>query len=589
MSTTSRRGRAAFSAAALWAVVFQTAVFSEAVFWEAVYWETSAKAGDVPAVSLRDELDAAALTALIDRELAARWEAEGIDPAPPADDAEFLRRVSLDIVGKIPRVSDVRAFLDDHGPDKRRRLVEQLLESGTHAAHFANAWRELLLPGANNNLETRGLAPPFEAWLKIRFSTDTPYDRWVTELLTSAAAAQADGNPLATRASVPSPSAFYQFNERKPESLAANTSRVFLGTQVQCAQCHDHPFARWKQQQFWAMAAFFGAAAPVDNAAQNEAVEVEEGRTTEAPAASPAPASPATDTPATGTPATGPAAGLSIKIPETDTIVEAKFLDGSSPTWRPGDDPRLELTRWIVSRDNPYFARAAVNRIWEHFFGRGLVDPVDDMDEKNPPSHPELFAELARQFVYHGYDSKYLIRAITSSRAYQLTSRTDSGGSDDPQNFARMPLRRMTPEQLYDSLAEATGHRDTAPRQQGAVFGVETGRAAFQAKFADASARRSEAQTSILQALSLMNGTFVADATSLERSETLAAIVELEFLDTPARIEALFMASLNRPCEPGEAERFATYVDAAGPDGKNAALADVFWALLNSAEFIMNH
>ncbi|HUY31515.1 MAG TPA: DUF1549 and DUF1553 domain-containing protein [Pirellulales bacterium] len=538
----------------------------------AVLWVGTAKAGDVPGISLRRELDAAALAALIDRDLAGRWDAEGIVPARPADDAEFLRRVSLDIVGKIPSVSEVRAFLDDRGPEKRRRLVERLLDRGAYATHFANAWRELLLPGANNNLETRGLAPPFEAWLKIRFSADTPYDRWVTELLTPVAMTEADANPPARRSTVASPLAFYQFNERKPENLAANTSRVFLGTQVQCAQCHDHPLARWKRREFWALAAFFGSAAPAETRGSSTADEAGENGKTQTPAGPSA-----------------PVPGLSIKIPDTEMVVEAKFLDGSSPAWRPGDDPRRELTRWITSRGNPYFARAAVNRIWEHFFGRGLVDPVDDMDESNPPSHPELFDEVARQFVDHGYDFKYLIRAITSSRAYQLTSRTDFGGTDDPSAFARMPLRRMTPEQLYDSLVEATGFRDTTPRQQGAVFGVETGRAAFQAKFADQSARRSEAQTSILQALALMNGTFVADATDLQRGGTLAAVADAPFLDTPARIEALFMASLNRPSEPAEAEQFLAYVQQAGPDGEKAALADVFWALLNSAEFIMNH
>jgi hypothetical protein len=546
MSTTCKRKWAALSA------VFSAAVFSAAV----------AKAGDVAGAPLGRDLDAAALTAVIDRELGKRWEAEGIIAAPPATDAEFLRRVSLDIVGKIPSVFEVREFLGDRSPDKRRRLVEQLLERGSYATHFANVWRDLLLPGANGNLETRGLAPPFEAWLKIRFSADTPYDRWVTELLTPAVTAEADVNPLARRATGPSPLAFYQFNERKAENLAASTSRVFLGTQVQCAQCHDHPFARWKRQEFWALAAFFAAAAPAGTPGPSAAEEaIETGA---------------------ASPAIGPAAGLSIKIPDTEMVVAAKFLDGSSPAWRAGDDPRLELTRWITSRDNPYFARAAVNRIWDHFFGRGLVDPVDDMDERNPPSHPELLAELARQFSQHGYDFKYLIRAITSSRAYQLTSRTDSGGPDDPQSFARMPLRRMTPEQLYDSLVEATGFHDTTPRQQGAVFGVETGRAAFQAKFADTSARRSEAQTSILQALAMMNGTFVADATSLDRSSTLAAVVDVPFLDTTERIEALFLASVNRPSEPAEASQFVAYVHEAGPDGEKAALADVFWALLTA-------
>ncbi|HEV3022476.1 MAG TPA: DUF1549 domain-containing protein, partial [Pirellulales bacterium] len=188
-------------------------------------------AGDLTPAAAHRELDAAALTALIDRELARRWEAEGIVPAPLADDAEFLRRVSLDVVGKIPSVTEVRAFLDDRSPVKRQRLIEALLDRGSYATHFANTWRDIILPGANTNLETRALAPPFEAWLRIRFSVDTPYDQLVTELLTPAATADADANPFVRRPTVPSPLAFYQVNERKPENLAANTARIFLGTQ----------------------------------------------------------------------------------------------------------------------------------------------------------------------------------------------------------------------------------------------------------------------------------------------------------------------------------------------------------------------
>jgi hypothetical protein len=528
-------------------------------------------AAEEPRAAADGKLDAAALTALIDREIERRWQADGAAAAPRADDAEFLRRVTLDIVGKIPSVTEVRAFLDDRSPEKRRRLVEELLDRGAFATHFANTWRDIILPGANTNLETRALAPPFDAWLRIRFSVDTPYDRLVTELLTPAAMNEADPNPFVRRASVPSPLAFYQVNERKPENLAANAARIFLGTQVQCAQCHDHPFTHWKRNEFWAFAAFFGGAALPADAANEAGGE----KAVEAPAA---------------------VAGLSIKVPESDMVVEAKFLDGTPSAWKPGDDARLELARWITRRDNPYFARATVNRIWEHFFGRGLVDPADDLDARNPPSHPQLFAELARQFVEHGYDFKYLIRAITASRAYQLTSRTDSNASsngdsaDDPQLFARMSLRRMTPEQLYDSLVEATGFRDNTPRQQAAVFGVETARAAFQAKFADQSARRGEAQTSILQALALMNGSLVGDATSLDRSERLAGVAAMDdFLDARQRIEALFLATLNRSPELAEAELFGAHLEQAGPEGERAALADVFWALLNSAEFIMNH
>ena len=209
------------------------------------------------------DLSPDALAARIDQALAAGWKAEGVVPAPPADDAEFLRRASLDILGKIPAASEVRAFLRDQTPNKRRRLIYGLLARGGFANHFANTWRELLLPGANTNAQTRALAPPLEAWLRLRFAENAPYDRLVSELLTPAALPGAQPGAAPAAASAPSPLAFFQVNEYKPENLAANTSRLFLGTQVQCAQCHDHPFARWKREEFWSLAAFFSGSSVV--------------------------------------------------------------------------------------------------------------------------------------------------------------------------------------------------------------------------------------------------------------------------------------------------------------------------------------
>ena len=412
------------------------------------------EAAEATTPTASDDLDSVQLSARIDAALAAGCGAEQVTPAPPADDAEFLRRASLDIIGKIPAVSEVRAFLSDRSPDKRRRLVEQLLARGGFANHFANMWRELLLPGANTSAETRALAPPLEAWLRLRFAEETSYDRLVLELLTPAAMAPMQAGMAQPTSAAPSPLAFFQVNEYKPENLAANASRIFLGTQVQCAQCHDHPFARWKQQQFWALAAFFGGSSVVAQA--------------QLPVDSNADESTAQQTATIGN-ADGK---LTIKIPETDLVAEARFLDGTAPKFRAGEDPRLPLARWMTSRDNPYFARAAVNRLWEHFLGRGFVDPVDDLDEANPASHPELFDEIARQFAYHDYDIKYLIRAITSTRAYQLSSQA-GGGNDEARLFAHMPLRRMSPEQLYDSLVQATGFRDATSQAQANVLVIE--------------------------------------------------------------------------------------------------------------------
>lgn len=522
---------------------------------------TGAAAADATSIAgeLQAPLDPERLAARIDLSLRAAREAAGVQSAPPATDAEFLRRVFLGIVGKIPTVAEAREFLDDESPDKRRRLVEDLLDRAAYATHFANTWRELILPGANGNPESRGLVPPFEGWLRLRFAANTPYDELAAEILTAVQQPAAmNAAPFAANDNAPlSPLAFYQVNEQKPENLAANTARVFLGLQVQCAQCHDHPFADWKQTQFWQLAAFFGGAAG-DAAA--------------------------------GTMPSDDPAQRTIAIPELDVVVEASFLDGSRPDWRPGDGRRTALARWITGPENPFFARAAVNRVWEMYFGHGFVEPVDDLDPANPASHAELFDEVAAQFVLHDYDLKYLVRAIAATEAYQVSSRTKETGESDPRLFARMPLRQMTPEQLFDSLVQATGYRERIAEDQSLnPFAEDSVRGQFQSRFRQAQ-RRTEAATSILQALALMNGAFVADATSLQESETLAAVAEMPLLGAETRVETLFLATLTRRPTPEEAAEFTSYVESGGATGDaRAALADVFWALLNGAEFVLDH
>lgn len=523
--------------------------------------DTCVKPATTTAASSADSepLSPEELAARIDQALEADWQQAGIAPAERTSDAEFMRRVYLDITGKIPPVAEARAFLDETRSDKRRRLVEDLLSRGSYAAHFANIWRELLLPGANSNPETRGFAPAFEAWLKVRFAANVPYDSLVSEVLTARLTAPAQ--PVLNRRTTlaPGPAAFFQVNQNKPESLAANATRIFLGVQVQCAQCHDHPFSHWRRHEFWGLAAFFGGL-----------------QTMAAPDDADAPPEPRL-----------PVGPLSIQIPETDQVVEARFLDGSAPQMRPGEDARLTLSRWLTSRDNPFFAKAAVNRMMDIFFGHAFVDPVDDLDERHPPSHPELFAEMARQFAVHHYDLKYLVRAITATRAYQLSSRTEGGSHDEIDRFARMPLKRLSAEQIYDCLVEATAFRDVAPQQPQNPFSDDSMRGRFLARFADESARRSEAQTTILQALSLMNGSFTGVATSIDRGQLISAVVDLPFLDLADRLETLYLATLSRRPEAAEATRLLDYVHQA-PREKEA-FADIYWALLNSAEFVFNH
>jgi len=454
---------------------------------------------------------------------------------------------------------DVRDFLEDPNPNKRQELVERLLESPNYVNNFTNVWRALLLPQVNNQ-QVQFLIPSLEAWLHPRIKENVAYDKMVREILT--APVSANTQQMRRRASNkrpdPTPTAFYQANELKPENLAASTSRLFLGVKLECAQCHNHPRANWTRKQFWEYAAFFSGIQPQGQGNMMAASEMSERR--------------------------------ALKIPGTETEVQARFLDGSEPNWESGTRTRAALASWVTAVDNPFFSRSAANRLWAHFFGIGLIEPVDEESEENPPSHPELLNELARQLIAHEFDLKYLIRAITSSQTYQRSSTVTDPSQNEPRLFSRMAVKGLTPEQLFDSLALATGYgEEGVPNPRVDTLGLNSPRAAFLAKFSSQE-KRTEVQTSILQALALMNGQFVGDATSLERSRTLAAVADSPFFETPGRIEALFLATLSRKPSAEELAPLVKYVSEGGSkNDQKAALADVFWVLLNSAEFMLNH
>jgi hypothetical protein len=523
-----------------------------------------ARAGDPP-TKPSPALSAEQLADRIDELLEAKWREKEISPAPLADDAEFLRRLSLDVGGRIPAVQDVRLFLADKSPDKRRKAVEELLKSPLYSTHFAAVWRALMVPDSNNPF-LQGAGPQLEAWLKNRLRENAHYDRMVREIITAPVLGNGGmGRPAPGRAAAgePTPLPFYQAQEMKPENLAAATSRLFLGVKLECAQCHNHPFAKWKRDQFWEYAAFFAGiqSPPGQNGfvmAVNDRANLRE-----------------------------------IKVSGTDKVVQARFLDKSEPKWDDKVGTRQTLADWVTSPENPFFARAAANRLWAHFLGLGIVDPVDEESDENRPSHPELLDELARQFVLHSFDMKYLIRAITYSKAYQRSSSWDSADAPDPRLFARMSIKGLTAEQLYDSIVEATRYKEQAPINDPRVpvFGQPAGaRAEFVSRFSNHSDKRTEFQTSILQALALMNGKFVSDATSVQNSVTLAGVIDAPWMKTPDKIEALYLSALSRKPRPEELERLVKYVDRGGPGGdKDKALADVFWVLLNSSEFILNH
>jgi hypothetical protein len=502
--------------------------------------------------------DALALAGRIDQAIAERWASAQAKAAPLANDAEFLRRVYLDVAGRIPSVAEARAFLNDPAPDKRQRLVELLLDGPAYVNHFASVWRGLLLPEAAANFQLQYyLAPTFEAWVRKQFANNTPYDKMVRELLTAPVGSEQGRffDPYGQQGE-PMPTAFFLAKESKPENLAASTARLFLGVRLECAQCHNHPFAKWTRTQFWEYASFF-ASLKGENMGFFNPVRENPQR-------------------------------LVLEIPGTTQAAQPAFLDGQEPDLKYRVPARTTLAEWMTAPDNPYFAGALVNRMWAHFFGPGIVDPTDDMGAGNSPSHPELLDELAREFVAHQFDLKFLIRALTASKTYQLTSTTTDATQDNPRLFVRMPVKGLSGEQLFDSIAQATGYRRD-PNEGRAFFGNPTPRSEFVAKFASQD-QRTETQTSILQALSLMNGKFVADATSLDRSTTLAAVIEAPFLEPAQKIETLYLATLSRKPRADEMDRLLKYFEDGGPkNDPKTALTDIFWVLLNSSEFILNH
>ncbi|HEX5500282.1 MAG TPA: DUF1549 and DUF1553 domain-containing protein, partial [Thermomicrobiales bacterium] len=413
-----------------------------------------------------------------------RLQQAAIEPAPPATDAEFLRRAYLDLNGVIPSAAEVAAFLADTRSDKRAKLIDRLLDNPRFGTHLAQVWTKMLLP-ADALTDRADQVAGFTAWLRRRFAEGIRYDNIVADLLTTTGSSERGGAAL-----------FYTASGVKAEALAASTSRIFLGVQIQCAQCHNHPFDRWRQEDFWGYAAFFA-------------------RLQQAPGARP-PVVELVD-----------AVAGEVRLPESDTVVSPKFLGGEACEESADANRRRQLAMWIVSRDNPYFSRVAVNRVWAHLFGRGLVHPADDFSENNPASHPEALEALAAYFIETGYDLKSIFRALAGTRAYRRSSRTVSESDlSPPELFGRMQIKVLTPEQLYDCLSLATRRFEAEPPPMpGAVPQMQgSTRRQFIARFNRSATEATEFEAGIPQVLSLMNGALTTEVTDPDRSGILLAL-----------------------------------------------------------------
>ncbi len=491
----------------------------------------------------------AKMVARIDDLIEARLAAEKISPARRSSDGEFFRRVHLDLVGTLPRVADVRAFLASTDENKRHQVIDALVGSPLYATHQANQWRALMIPGGINLEEAQSVVG-VQNWLRSRMAENLRYDNLVSELL------------VATSGDDQGPALYYTSLQLAPEKLAASTARIFLGIQMECAECHDHPFDTWKQTDFWGYAAFFAQLRrpevdmPVAVQRQ-ELVDVESGE---------------------------------VKLPNSETVVPPKFPGGSAPADDELGTRRMKLAIWMASRDNPYLARAATNRVWAQLFGRGLVEPADDLSPRNPPSHPELMDELTHYFVESGFDLAELFRTITRTRAYQRSSQWELPG-DPPADelLARMNVRQLSAEQLFDAMSRVISRRNngTNPFTGGTSELLDPQRMAFVAKMKSVGKNALEYESGVLQALTMMNGVDTQLVTG--NDSPLLRGIELPLLADEARLDTIFLATLCR--EPSEEERaeYLKIVSQTSPSDRRQAWSDVLWSLMNSAEFTLNH
>ncbi len=487
----------------------------------------------------------------------------GIPPSDLADDGTFVRRVTLDITGRLPTAAEMKDFLASKDANKRSALIDRLLDSPEYAEFFANKWSGLLRNQRTQPNFARG-SYLFYSWIRDSIADNKPYDQFVREVV--AASGDLDQNP---------PVAWYrQVKEMKQQM--EDVAQLFLGTRMQCAQCHHHPFEKWSQQDYYGFAAFFSNVSRKPSTFAGEEMIFNKR---------------------------GVAQTTNIR---TKLAVTPTSLGAAALKLKPEQDPRQALAEWMSAKDNPFFAHTLVNRYWKHFFNRGLVEPEDDMRETNPPVNPELLSALAADFVKGGYDMKQLIRTITNSTTYQLSAIPNAHNAKDRQNFSRYYPKRLNAEVLYDSVntlldvetnfaGQAPGTRAVALPDNSynqstyflSVFGRPDSSSACECE------RTQEA--SLAQSLHLLNAAEIQ--TQLSRGNGRADMLTKDTRPDDDKITDLYHIALSREPNADEVKFAHTHLDKKTANktgdeafkGKKEAYEDILWALLNTKEFLFNH
>jgi hypothetical protein len=480
----------------------------------------------------------------------AKLQTLGLTPSKSIDDAKFLRRVHLDIIGRLPTPLETRTFLADSSTEKRHRLIDSLLERPEYADHWAAKWADLLRP----NPYRVGIKAVmnYDQWVRDAFRKNKPYDHFVRELITAQGSTWQNGATVLFR------------DRRDPPEITTLVTQLFLGIRLECAKCHHHPFEKWSQDDFYSFAAYFarlghygqGVSPPISGG--EEIIFLKQ---------------------------TG-----EVRHPLTNRVLDPRPLFGNTPPMAEQSDPRVALAHWLTDEDNPFFAQVLVNRVWAELMGRGLVEPVDDLRATNPPTNPALLNALAEDFRRHGYDLKHLIRTICSAHVYTLSSIPNERNAGDQRNYSRHYRSRMRAEVLHDAISDVLDTPDAFAAMPAGSRANQLWTTRVGSVFLDTFGRPNPNQdppcerspeSTVTQTLHLMNSPQLHNRVTASTSR--AAKLAATDLKPDLLIEELYLLTYSRL--PSASEREVGQSFFATTENRGQAVEDLLWALLNTPEF----
>lgn len=495
----------------------------------------------------------AAPTNFVDEHVFAKLKALGLPSSAVCDDATFLRRVTIDLAGRLPTLEEAEAFLADQNPQKRVALVDRLLDSTDYADYFANKWNAILRNKRRDELDKRATFA-FYDWIRQSLHENKPYDQFVREVIT--ASGEVGKFPQV---------AWYK-EVKDASAQVEDTAQLFLGLRIQCARCHHHPFEKWSQQDYYGFAAFFSQVGRKKGYRQNEE------RIFHRPGMAQA------------------------SNPKTGEAVKPTGLGSETFVLTPVEDPRHKLADWMARKDNPFFARSLVNRYWKHFFGRGLVDPEDDMRVTNPPSNPQLLDALAQNFIDSGFNLKQLCRTICTSTTYQLSAEPNEWNQDDKQNFSRYYPKRLNAEVLLDAIDQVTGSQTSFNGVPLGTRAVQLPDNGFQSYFLTVFGRpesssacecERSSEANLAQSLHLLNSNEIQGKLTNGNGRA-ATLARDQSRPHEAKLRELYLLAFGRPPQADELAIALAHIEKNEKE-PNKAYEDIVWALINTKEFLFNH